>query len=156
MRERGKWGKCQQHSVCWQIDQEQELEQNLGAVLATGTAGAASQPSLKCKRKIAWENFLNFSANIWLLQNKETMWKNNAAATQHHIASHRNASHRMNIYTYMYLYISYTYIFYIFLRLTFELSSEWERESYKNNVENSPQTCESCFKSEGISDRREP
>lgn len=41
-----------------------ELEQNLGAVLATGTAGAASQPSLKCKRKIAWENFLNFSANI--------------------------------------------------------------------------------------------
>lgn len=30
---------------------------------------------VKCKRKIAWENFLNFSANIWLWQNKQTMWK---------------------------------------------------------------------------------
>lgn len=65
------------------------------------------------------------------------MWKNNAAA------SHRNASNEfiyiyvfICIYIYEFIYINFLY----FLRVTFELM--WGGIS--------PQTCESCFKSEGI------
>lgn len=145
MRERGK---CQQHSVCWQIDQEQDLgphrhwqrekqEQQKLLLLPL----PLTLPSLKCKRKIAWENFLNFSANIWLLQNKETMWKNNAAASQR-IASNEFIYIYVFIHIYKFIYINFLY----FLRVIFELM--WEGIS--------PQTCESCFKNEGIAGRRDP
>lgn len=83
-RDKDLWGRMGRGEGCGkaaaQWKPRKSHEENRGKCLTDRPGATVKLPgcccfSVKCKRKIAWENFLNFSANIWLWQNKQTMRK---------------------------------------------------------------------------------